>query len=92
MERQHTRESHYENQQNETTPDRSQVSRQRLFETALVTVVALSGLVVFGTLASTAPAVVVMLGGFAFVMTMPVVVPYVTVRVVTAVLRRRESK
>lgn len=92
MERQHTRESHYEDQQDGTLTDRSQVGQRGLFETALMTVAALCGLVVFGILASTAPGVVVMLGAFAFVMTMPVVVPYVTVRVVAAVLRRRESK
>jgi uncharacterized membrane protein YgcG len=92
MDQQHKRESHYENQQNEMPPDRSQVSRQRLFETVLMTVVALVSLAVFGTLASTVPAVVVMLGAYAFVMTMPVVVPYVTVRVVTVLLRRWELR
>ena len=92
MERQHTRESHYEDQQDETLTNRSQVGQAGLFETALMTVAALCGLVVFGILASTTPGVVVMLGAFAFVMTMPVVVPYVTVRVATALLRHRESE
>jgi hypothetical protein len=91
MDQQHKRESHYENQQTGTT-DRSRVSRQRLFETAPVTVVALGSLALIGILANTVPAVVVMLGAYAFVMTMPVVVPYVTVRVVTGLLQRRESR
>ena len=91
MERQHKRESHYEHQQNGTTTDRSQASRQRLFETTLMTVVALESLALLGALASTTQ-VVVMVGAFALVTTMPVAVPYTAVRAVTALLRRWESE
>jgi hypothetical protein len=91
MEQQHKRESQRENQEDGTTTGHSRVSYHSLLEMALMVVVALVGLVVFGTLASIVPAVVVMVGELAVLPTLLVVVPYVTVRVVTAVLKRREA-
>lgn len=90
MEQQHKRESQHEKQQDGTTTDRPRMSRQGLFEAALMVGVALVSLTVVGIVASTVPPVVVMVGALAVLPTLLVVVPYVAVRVVTAVLERRE--
>ena len=86
------RRSPSKNYSADTTTDRSRVDRQQLFEAVLTTVVALVTLAWVGTLLATAPALVAMIVAYALLVTMPVVVPYATVRVVSALLQRRAGE
>lgn len=59
---------------------------------ALAVVVLTAGLGWLATIALTAPGVAALLAAFACLLTLPVVLPYVVVRAVTAVLRYREGR
>ncbi|EMA38849.1 hypothetical protein [Halococcus hamelinensis] len=81
---------------NATTDRRTGAARRataaELPTRTLAVVVVTTGLIWVVALALTAPDVAVLLAAFACLLTLPVVLPYATVRTVTAILRYREGR